>query len=159
MKSIVNLWLAIAVWLCAPSEASLCDDCNLSCSWYDPWCNAKKGTCISAGSVFRDWITVVNAACGRSSLSSSDFSKLRAAKDLLVEEGILTRSAVDGVTYRFCNHIDIDGGTAGFTASRSTVYFDDRLRSWSTKSLAALMAHEVKHTQQYSRWGSNGFAC
>jgi hypothetical protein len=43
--------------------------------------------------------------------------------------------------------------------ARDTIIFHGDWRYESASELAALMAHELVHIKQYSRWGSEGFAC
>lgn len=153
-------------------DASLCDDCNLRCSSWNVYCKGKRQACVTSGTLFRKWMDVVNGACRYSGLGSADARRINDAKNLLVARGVFSRAQLDRVDMRFCFAISntvnislfgkthtIKAGAGAITTSSRRIYFDDSRRTRSTKSLAELMAHEMRHTQQYTRWGYNGFSC
>lgn len=61
------------------------------------------------------------------------------------------------VAISFCP--PVDAFTEGITVSQDKILLNSDYMERGTGDLAVLLAHELKHVEQYIRWGFRQFAC
>jgi len=134
-----------------------CNACEYRCGWSDLSCAPKKTACRSAAAGFEKAMTATEAVCANAKGRMDDMDKIDAAKDALIAIGVFNRRDFDGVQVRWCAQL---GDFAyGMVPSANKILLHPDAKSDGTKGLAALLAHEMHHIQQYRTWGSGGFRC
>mmetsp|Transcript_31424 Transcript_31424/g.63864 ORF Transcript_31424/g.63864 Transcript_31424/m.63864 type:complete len:386 (-) Transcript_31424:2967-4124(-) len=144
--------------LTVPSVAAVdCNACDDDCEWHRVDCHAKRALCKSTAGTFEVITDSIEAACANDPSRMEARGLISEAKDLLVSKNLFSRSEVDSVEYRFCSYLgDFAGGMA---PSKGKVLLHTDYVSSSKSDLAHLLSHELTHTRQYHRWGTDGFNC
>ena len=137
--------------------ANICNFCDRRCGWHQVACKTKKAICKASVGPFLGYVKTANTICKFDKNKFASRKLIRDTKNLLVRRGYFTKPFVDSVSYRFCRVISI--GAAGMAPASNVVLFADKYRFRKPCNFAWLMAHELKHIEQYRRWGTGGFAC
>ncbi|MEW8351070.1 MAG: hypothetical protein AB2689_22605 [Candidatus Thiodiazotropha taylori] len=97
----------------------------------------------------------VIAKCSNWAGRLDDAHVIENAKKLLIGNGIFTAQDFIDVEIRWCPLV----GAHGMAPDRGKIYLDVGRKNDGLKSLAALLAHEMKHIQQYRTLGTDDFKC
>lgn len=90
-------------------------------------------------------------------LSAGPSPKLEEAKALLIRTGRFQGNLrFDGVHIRWCR---LSGSTGGMVPDRNYVCINENLKAASVGSVARILAHEMKHVEQYRGMGTGEFKC
>lgn len=166
----MKTWTILSTFLFLPSALAQfsCNDCNSNCGTFSFLCKSKKELCEASGAPFRQWLRVVNGACYWARNSAAQTSLINSAKSRLSSMGIFSSWQLNNVDMRFCGSVGvsvnlgfttINAGADAITLGSGKILFDNSVSNLSVDRFAALMAHEMFHTRQYSQYGYNGFAC
>ena len=133
-------WLvALHMTLALPVAA---DECNGDCT--------DRRACRET---FDATVAPVLARCGGYGGRGERQDLLRQARDTLIATGLLPASAFQGVTIQWC---PLTG--SGMVPDPDLVLLNPGLQS-NLFALTSILGHEMKHVEQYRRWGADGFKC
>lgn len=159
-----------------------CTACNEDCcKWRKKWgmpyygcsagCLTRRTGCRAAKTAFNSFVGGIEAACNNDPNRMDKRDLVEDAKNILDDHGVYSKPYLDSIDFRFCNlgavktSFSVLGKKVvynppdGMALSRNKVIFKRDWRSATKEALALLMAHEVKHIEQYRRWGTDGFGC
>lgn len=102
--------------------------------------------------------TITNAVIARCSNWNNrldDQHIIQQAKQTLINSNVFTENDFSGVQIRWCPLL----GAHGMAPDRGKIYLDVSGKNDTPEKIAALLAHEMKHIQQYRRLGTDNFKC
>lgn len=114
---------------------------------------------IACETFFNAWTKSVYEWCntnGGYTISSHQKELLEDAKKALVFMGFFSKADFSNVKIKWCDLKNIAGGMA---PDRDRIMIDSSYLNSPVTSLIPLLAHEMKHIQQYRRMGSSRFKC
>lgn len=82
-------------------------------------------------------------------------NRINEAVNLLTRAGLAKANEFSSLSIRWCPL----NGADGMAPDRNKIYLDRDYINSSTESIAALLAHELTHTRQYRRMGTDSFKC
>lgn len=97
----------------------------------------------------------VIARCSNWDGRMEDQHLIEQAKRRLIDSGVFLQSDFSGIQIRWCPL----SGAHGMAPDRGRIYLDVSGKNDNPINVAALLAHEVKHIQQYRRLGTDRFKC
>lgn len=80
---------------------------------------------------------------------------LNDAKELLIDSGVFSSSDFRGIDIRWCPL----SGAHGMAPDRGKILIDTPFMHGSIEELSIVLAHEMKHIQQYRQMGTDNFKC
>ncbi len=104
---------------------------------------------------FENYVHSVVAFCANWGGRDDDMGLITQAQNILVATGSVPAPAFSGVDIRWC---PLGGQANGMTPVRDHVLLNPSLKGdigW----LAINLGHEMKHIEQYRRWGTDDFEC
>ncbi len=161
MRRVFGAWV-VAVHLIALALSASADERNREDSPRDivvdapsppgrrpPWMGMENPCRDSFDAVVSPVIARCASYAGR--MERADL--IERARDTLVARNLVPASAFDGVTIRWC---PLSG--SGMVPDKDLVLLHPALQP-SLFKLTAILGHEMKHVEQYRRWGADGFKC
>jgi hypothetical protein len=153
MRSIFGAWLvAVHVMALALASSAGADERNYEDPRRDgtpPWMGLKNPCREAFDAVVAPIIARCSSYTGR--LERADL--IKQARDTLVAKHLIPASAFEGVTIHWC---PLNG--SGMVPEKNLILLNPALQS-SLFKLTSILGHEMKHVEQYRRWGTDGFKC
>ena len=140
-------------------------DCN-ACN-YNAW-NVdkilKKKACEAVATTFKGIMEIVIGYCNNYSGRLDKRKEIEQAKELLIKHtNHFTHDKFDHVEIRWCKINQKFGGydfrATGMVPEQNKILLDVGVKDANTQDLAVLIAHEMKHIEQYREWGTGKFRC
>ncbi len=142
-----------------------CNACNYNPKWHEFDKVGKHGLCWTVADTFGAVMNAILLRCNNYGGRMGAGAKIEAAKQLLIKAGVLKQNDFDGVKIRLCPIKDVDiigftfAGAVGMVPKEKHILIDVAQKDTNVVNLASLIAHEMKHVQQYEDWGKGKFRC
>lgn len=115
----------------------------------------KRPFTVACTIPYQTLTNAVIARCSNWGGRLDDQHIIQQAKQSLINAGIFAPHEFNGVQIRWCPL----SGAHGMAPDRGKIYLDTSAKNKNRNALAALLAHEMKHIQQYRRMGTDRFKC
>ncbi|CAN5210342.1 hypothetical protein BH10PSE6_BH10PSE6_11470 [soil metagenome] len=116
--------------------------------------NARATDCATNVVRFERFVSPILARCVTFAGRAQDAQMIDQAREMLINAHIVGRAAFEGVDIGWCDLTN----SSGMVPDRDRVLLHPGLKG-DTVGLAVVLAHEMKHVEQYRRWGSDDFKC
>ncbi len=142
-----------------------CNACNYEPKFYQVDKIAKRAECWTIAGTFGAAMDVVLGMCDNYGGRMDASEQIDAAKQLLINAKVWNQHDFDGVRIRLCpiRPVTILGltfnGADGMVPKGKHILIDVHQKNADVSDLASLIAHEMKHVQQYEDWGNGKFRC
>lgn len=142
-----------------------CNACNDEPKFYQVDKIAKRAACWATAGTFGAAMKVILGMCDNYSGQMDASAQIDAAKQLLINAKVWNHHDFDGVRIRLCPIKDVNilgfnfGGADGMVPEAKHILIDVHQKDTNVENLASLIAHEMKHVQQYDEWGNGKFRC
>ena len=115
----------------------------------------KRPFTVACTIPYQTLTSAVIAKCSNWGGRLDDQHIIQQAKQRLINAGIFSAHEFNGVQIRWCPLY----GAHGMAPDRGRIYLDTSAKNDDPNALSALLAHEMKHVQQYRRMGTDNFKC
>lgn len=116
--------------------------------------NARAIDCKAYAAGFDSFVVPIIARCATYAGRAGDVQKIDHAREVLVSADIVDLTAFEGVAIRWCDL----SNASGMVPDPDLVLLHPALKADPVR-LAGVLAHEMKHVEQYRRWGKDEFKC